>query len=66
MYHLQSANCKFLFSFLFQDATLPPKWIAFRTIIFNEKEDGFHDSERIAAFDFDGCLVNTSVKRYEI
>ncbi|XP_065044162.1 polynucleotide 3'-phosphatase ZDP-like isoform X3 [Musa acuminata AAA Group] len=46
-----------------KDATLPPKWIAFRTIIFNEKEDGFHDSERIAAFDFDGCLVNTSVKR---
>lgn len=37
MYHLQSANCKFLFFFLFQDATLPPKWIAFRTIIFNEK-----------------------------
>ncbi|URE11598.1 Polynucleotide kinase 3 phosphatase [Musa troglodytarum] len=27
------------------------------------KEGGFHDSERIAAFDFDGCLVNTSVKR---
>ncbi|XP_064969535.1 polynucleotide 3'-phosphatase ZDP-like isoform X1 [Musa acuminata AAA Group] len=47
----------------YKDATLPPKWIAFRTIIFNEKEDGFHDSERIAAFDFDGCLVNTSVKR---
>ncbi|KAL5999062.1 hypothetical protein ACLOJK_010012 [Asimina triloba] len=28
------------------------------------KDDGLHDSEKIAAFDFDGCLANTSVKRY--
>ncbi|WOK95729.1 polynucleotide 3'-phosphatase ZDP isoform X2 [Canna indica] len=47
----------------YKDATLPPKWKAFRTVIFREKEDGLHDSEKIAAFDFDGCLANTSVKR---
>ncbi|KAK6157322.1 hypothetical protein DH2020_011570 [Rehmannia glutinosa] len=26
-------------------------------------DDGLHDSSKIAAFDFDGCLANTSVKR---
>ncbi|KAG0485757.1 hypothetical protein HPP92_009836 [Vanilla planifolia] len=26
-------------------------------------EEGAHDTEKIAAFDFDGCLANTSVKR---
>ncbi|KAK3198641.1 hypothetical protein Dsin_022056 [Dipteronia sinensis] len=49
--------------FLTQDAKLLPNWKAFRTIIFLERDDGLHDSKKIAAFDFDGCLVNTSVKR---
>ncbi|KAI5662377.1 hypothetical protein M9H77_21700 [Catharanthus roseus] len=47
----------------YKDATLLPKWKAFQTIIFLERADGLHDSRKIAAFDFDGCLVNTSVKR---
>ncbi|XP_020572296.1 polynucleotide 3'-phosphatase ZDP isoform X2 [Phalaenopsis equestris] len=47
----------------YKDASLPPNWKAFKTIIFNEPEDGLHDTEKIAAFDFDGCLANTSVKR---
>lgn len=47
----------------YKDATLLPKWKAFQTIIFLERDDGLHDSGKIAAFDFDGCLVNTSVKR---
>lgn len=47
----------------YKDATLLPKWKAFQTIIFLEKDDGLRDSSRIAAFDFDGCLVNTAVNR---
>ncbi|XP_010251581.1 PREDICTED: polynucleotide 3'-phosphatase ZDP [Nelumbo nucifera] len=47
----------------YKDATLLPKWKAFQTIIFLERDDGLHDSRKIAAFDFDGCLVKTSVKR---
>ncbi|XP_077251262.1 phosphoesterase isoform X2 [Tasmannia lanceolata] len=47
----------------YKDATLLPKWKAFQTIIFLERDDGLQDSNKIAAFDFDGCLVNTSVKR---
>ncbi|KAK2638747.1 hypothetical protein Ddye_026542 [Dipteronia dyeriana] len=47
----------------YKDAKLLPNWKAFRTIIFLERDDGLHDSKKIAAFDFDGCLVNTSVKR---
>lgn len=47
----------------YKDATLLPQWKAFQTIIFLERVDGLHDSRKIAAFDFDGCLVNTSVKR---
>ncbi|GMP65837.1 hypothetical protein CsSME_00026467 [Camellia sinensis var. sinensis] len=47
----------------YKDATLLPKWKAFQTVIFLERDDGLRDSEKIAAFDFDGCLVNTSVKR---
>ncbi|MQL84963.1 hypothetical protein Taro_017484 [Colocasia esculenta] len=46
-----------------RDASLPPKWKAFKTVIFREADDGLRDSDKIAAFDFDGCLVNTSVKR---
>lgn len=46
----------------YKDATLLPKWKAFQTIIFLERDDGLKDSGKIAAFDFDGCLVNTSVK----
>ncbi|KAL7129448.1 hypothetical protein ABFS83_13G066500 [Erythranthe nasuta] len=47
----------------YKDATLLPKWKAFQTIIFLERDDGLHDSRKIAAFDFDGCLAKTSVKR---
>eukprot|EP00262_Sarcandra_glabra_P005339 TRINITY_DN1680_c0_g1_i2.p1 TRINITY_DN1680_c0_g1~~TRINITY_DN1680_c0_g1_i2.p1 ORF type:complete len:356 (+),score=67.32 TRINITY_DN1680_c0_g1_i2:127-1194(+) len=47
----------------YKDASLSPKWKAFQTIIFLEKDEGLHDSEKIAAFDFDGCLAKTSVKR---
>ncbi|KAG6489957.1 hypothetical protein ZIOFF_051239 [Zingiber officinale] len=47
----------------YKNATLPLKWKAFRTVIFREKEDGLYDSQKIAAFDFDGCLANTSVRR---
>lgn len=28
------------------------------------QDDGLHDSSKIAAFDFDGCLAKTDVKRY--
>ncbi|XAR56464.1 3'(2'),5'-bisphosphate nucleotidase [Bertholletia excelsa] len=47
----------------YKDATLLPKWKAFQTVIFLERDDGLHDSEKVAAFDFDGCLAKTSVKR---
>ncbi|KAA8524003.1 hypothetical protein F0562_010566 [Nyssa sinensis] len=47
----------------YKDATLLPKWKAFQTIIFLDRDDNLHDSGKIAAFDFDGCLANTSVKR---
>ncbi|KAK9688785.1 hypothetical protein RND81_09G010800 [Saponaria officinalis] len=46
----------------YKDATLLPKWRAFQSIIFLEKDDGLHDSSKIAGFDFDGCLANTNVK----
>uniref|UniRef100_A0A2P2JX46 Uncharacterized protein MANES_15G094900 n=1 Tax=Rhizophora mucronata TaxID=61149 RepID=A0A2P2JX46_RHIMU len=48
---------------LTQAANLLPKWKAFQTVIFLERDDGLHDSSKIAAFDFDGCLAKTSVKR---
>ncbi|PIN15958.1 3'(2'),5'-bisphosphate nucleotidase [Handroanthus impetiginosus] len=47
----------------YKDDVLPPKWKAFQTIIFLARDDGLHDSEKIAAFDFDGCLAKTSLKR---
>uniref|UniRef100_A0A5B6YQM8 PARP-type domain-containing protein n=1 Tax=Davidia involucrata TaxID=16924 RepID=A0A5B6YQM8_DAVIN len=47
----------------YKDATLLPKWKAFQTIIFLDRDDGLHDSGKVAAFDFDGCLAKTSVKR---
>ncbi|KAH9779003.1 polynucleotide 3'-phosphatase ZDP [Citrus sinensis] len=46
-----------------KNATLLPNWKAFQTVIFLERADGLHDSKKIAAFDFDGCLVKTNVKR---
>lgn len=48
---------------IYKGATLLPKWKAFHTIIFLEKDDGLQDTSKIAAFDFDGCLANTDVKR---
>ncbi|XP_078151751.1 phosphoesterase isoform X3 [Carex rostrata] len=47
----------------YKDATLSSQWKAFQTVIFNMKGDGLHDSAKIAAFDFDGCLANTNVRR---
>ncbi|GFP79603.1 polynucleotide 3'-phosphatase zdp, partial [Phtheirospermum japonicum] len=47
----------------YKDATLLPKWKAFQSVIFLERDDGLHDSRKIAAFDFDGCLAKTSVRR---
>ncbi|KAL0320607.1 UNVERIFIED_CONTAM: Polynucleotide 3'-phosphatase ZDP [Sesamum radiatum] len=47
----------------YKDAVLSPKWKALQTIIFLERDDGLLDSKKIAAFDFDGCLAKTSVKR---
>lgn len=47
----------------YKDAILPPKWKAFQTVIFLGQEDGLEASEKIAAFDFDGCLVRTSVRK---
>ncbi|VVA97663.1 unnamed protein product [Arabis nemorensis] len=46
----------------YRGASLLPKWKAFETVIFLERDDGLNDSEKIAAFDFDGCLAKTSVK----
>ncbi|KEH26631.1 putative phosphoric monoester hydrolase [Medicago truncatula] len=47
----------------YKDATLLPKWKAFQTVIFLERDDGLEDSSKIAAFDFDGCLAKTAVNR---
>ncbi|KAL6616027.1 hypothetical protein ACP70R_038297 [Stipagrostis hirtigluma subsp. patula] len=47
----------------YKDATLPAHWKVFDTVIFREQEDGLHASAKVAAFDFDGCLAKTSVKR---
>ncbi|CAN4102962.1 unnamed protein product [Withania somnifera] len=47
----------------YKDATLLPKWRAFQTLIYLERDVGLDASNKIAAFDFDGCLANTSVKR---
>lgn len=49
--------------YMYKDAVLKPKWKAYGTVIFLENDDGLHDSNKIAAFDFDGCLANTNVKR---
>ncbi|KAG2681674.1 hypothetical protein I3843_11G155900 [Carya illinoinensis] len=48
---------------MYKDAKLPPKWKAFNTIIYLEQDDGLQNSNKIAAFDFDGTLAKTSVKR---
>ncbi|KAH9310588.1 hypothetical protein KI387_025623, partial [Taxus chinensis] len=47
----------------YKDAILPSKWKTFQTVIVLGEDDGLKASEKIAAFDFDGCLVKTSVKR---
>ncbi|XP_057813837.2 polynucleotide 3'-phosphatase ZDP isoform X2 [Cryptomeria japonica] len=47
----------------YKDAILPLKWKAFQTVIVLGEDDGLRASEKIAAFDFDGCLVKTSLKR---
>ncbi|XP_076928550.1 polynucleotide 3'-phosphatase ZDP-like, partial [Bidens hawaiensis] len=46
----------------YKGATLQPKWKALQTIIYLERDEGLHDSKKIAAFDFDGCLAKTSVQ----
>nr|XP_024377413.1 polynucleotide 3'-phosphatase ZDP-like isoform X2 [Physcomitrium patens] len=45
-----------------QDAKLPLGWKSFSSVILHEAE-GLQPSEKIAAFDFDGCLANTHVRR---
>ncbi|KAL5697550.1 hypothetical protein ACHQM5_028680 [Ranunculus cassubicifolius] len=40
------------------------KWKSFQTVIFLEKEEGLKDSSKIAAFDFDGCLAKTDVRKH--
>lgn len=47
----------------YKGAKLLPKWKAFQTIIFLEREDDLRDSKKIAAFDFDGCLAKTNIRR---
>ncbi|KAL2326807.1 hypothetical protein Fmac_020234 [Flemingia macrophylla] len=47
----------------YRDANLLPKWKAFQTVIYLERDDGLRDSSKIAAFDFDGCLAKTAVNR---
>ncbi|KAI3985528.1 hypothetical protein MKX01_033842 [Papaver californicum] len=47
----------------YKEATLSPNWKAFQTLIFLEKDEGLRDSGKVAAFDFDGCLANTDVRR---
>ncbi|KAI3843296.1 hypothetical protein MKX03_025527 [Papaver bracteatum] len=47
----------------YKESTLSPNWKAFQTLIFLERDEGLRDSGKIAAFDFDGCLANTNVKR---
>eukprot|EP00898_Chlorokybus_atmophyticus_P006386 jgi/Chlat1/6749/Chrsp50S00502 len=46
----------------YKGATLPPKWMSYASIIIFSAE-GSKPSSKVAAFDFDGCLVNTSVRR---
>ncbi|KAL8195450.1 hypothetical protein R6Q57_025853 [Mikania cordata] len=47
----------------YKGAKLQPKWKAFQTILYLERDEGLQDSKKIAAFDFDGCLAKTSVQR---
>ncbi|VFQ97376.1 unnamed protein product [Cuscuta campestris] len=47
----------------YKGANLLPKWKAFQTTIYLERVEGLLDSKKIAAFDFDGCLAKTNVKR---
>ncbi|GJR32432.1 hypothetical protein Tco_1108664 [Tanacetum coccineum] len=50
----------------YKGATLPPQWKVFQTIIYLERDEGLHDSKKIAAFDFDRCLAKTSVQSYSL
>ncbi|CAI7891592.1 unnamed protein product [Closterium sp. NIES-54] len=43
------------------DVPLPPGWFAFSSVILHQSPN-LKPSSRIAAFDFDGCLVNTNVR----
>lgn len=47
----------------YKDAELPDGWKAFSTVIVGEPDE-IHARDKIAAFDFDGCLVKTSVQRH--
>eukprot|EP00250_Pteridium_aquilinum_P005897 c15917_g1_i1 orf=362-1483(-) len=47
----------------YKDAKLPDGWKAFSTVIVNETDD-LIARDKIAAFDFDGCLAKTSVQRH--
>lgn len=46
----------------YKDAELPDGWKAFSSVIVNVADEVFA-KDKIAAFDFDGCLANTSIRR---
>ncbi|GBG66636.1 hypothetical protein CBR_g66772 [Chara braunii] len=50
-------------SSVYKGAILPKGWKAFQSVIIWEGND-VKPSHKIASFDFDGCLVNTSVRRH--
>lgn len=43
---------------------VPSAQFIIETLGFKCQADGLQPSEKIAAFDFDGCLANTDVRRY--
>lgn len=47
----------------YKGAQLPSGWKSFGTVIISEGA-GVEGRAKIAAFDFDGCLVNTNVRRH--
>ncbi|CAI5967677.1 unnamed protein product, partial [Closterium sp. NIES-65] len=46
---------------VYKGVPLPPGWFGFASVILHQSPE-LKPSSRIAAFDFDGCLVNTNVR----
>ncbi|GJP54539.1 hypothetical protein CLOM_g13617, partial [Closterium sp. NIES-68] len=46
---------------IYKGISLAPGWLSFSSVILHQSP-GLKPSARIAAFDFDGCLVNTNVR----